>query len=877
MKIRTVGTGIAVVLLFFLASCAPRVALKGPRYTYKGMNSITRKAHKRVEKFVAFVQKTGTPFKLPPTVRIDSVVVNRPQKTLRVYMNRPFSYIPFREENVAQTYMFLKKFLGRSFRRYTVTIFTLNLPIEQLIPNFFRPDSTAYDFSRLPKIPFNRPPAVVRNVSRVWRAPAGLQNRNIGLWPSHGWYYSNGKNRWEWQRPRLFQTVEDLLPASFVFPYLIPMLEKAGATVFVPRERDIQTHEVVVDNDSSNWSASRGSYREAADSPAFGWQNGDSPGFGIGHPPYTANENPFQQGTFRRTKSDTAVTAQVEWVPDIPATGWYWVSIAYHHAPENVSDAHYTVFHAGGKTEFRVNQQIGGETWIYLGRFKFFKGVHPDQGKVVLTNLSAESGKTVTADAIRFGGGMGTIARGGRVSGRPRFEEGARYFMQYAGMPDSLVYNLNRNQNDYKDDYQGRAEFVNYLNGAPAGPNADREVPGLGIPMDLSLAFHTDAGFGHGDTTVGTLSIYSILDADSADVFPDGVSRVANRDFADILQTQIVQDLRRKWDPTWNRRSLYDAQYSEAFRPNVPGALLELLSHQNFWDAKFELEPRFRFDVARAIYKAMLKFLATQYRRKFVVQPLPVSHFAAHFSGKRQVSLTWQPELDPLEPTARPEAYVVYTRVDSGGFDNGQVTRRDSVAFGNLAPGKIYSYKVTAVNAGGESFPSQILSVCWQDTTAPPVLIVNGFDRVSGPAAVQTPNFSGFVDEIDMGVPDRVDINFTGTQYDFSPRSLYRNNDGPGFGASHADWETRVVPGNSFDFVYRHGVSVRAAGFSFVSAGKKAVEDGRVNLEAYDVVDLILGEEKSTPRPRAVTDSLLGARFDCFPSKFRAKIRAFTE
>ncbi len=61
-------------------------------------------------------------------------------------------------------------------------------------------------------------------------------------------------------------------------------------------------------------------------------------------------------------------------------------------------------------------------------------------------------------------------------------------------MPDTLVYNLNDNKNDYNDDYQSRAEYGNYLNGAPDGPNKDRDKKGLGIPMDLSLAFHTNAG-----------------------------------------------------------------------------------------------------------------------------------------------------------------------------------------------------------------------------------------------------------------------------------------------------------------------------------------------------------------------------------------------
>ena len=66
---------------------------------------------------------------------------------------------------------------------------------------------------------------------------------------SHGKYYKNDKGCWEWQRPRLFCTTEDLFTQSFVIPYIIPMLENAGAIVYTPRERDWQRNEVIVDND----------------------------------------------------------------------------------------------------------------------------------------------------------------------------------------------------------------------------------------------------------------------------------------------------------------------------------------------------------------------------------------------------------------------------------------------------------------------------------------------------------------------------------------------------------------------------------------------------------------------------------------------------
>ncbi|RQW04662.1 xanthan lyase, partial [candidate division KSB1 bacterium] len=662
---------------------------------------------------------------IPINSKVDSARIDLENNSLNIYLSKRFSHQPFRPKKIDPIYDMFKKYMGRKLRKFDLTLFTLNEPIQNLIPNYYRIDTTDYDWKRMPK-PVEKvvPPIIQRLDKNTWQPSNGLFNRNIALWHSHGFYYSHEKDRWEWMRPRLFNTVEDLLPMSFVIPYLVPMLENAGANVFLPRERDLQTKMMIIDNDPPLFD---GEYREIGIKK---WQTGKDAGFAIGKPPYPANFNPFLQGSYRSCLSDTTNSAQVEWIPNIAEAGIYGVYISYHHSIENVPDAHYMVYHSGGETEFLVNQRIGGSTWLYLGQFKFEKGFNPESGKVVLMNQSDYAGKIVTADAVRFGGGMGDIVRGGTVSGYPRFAEGARYYLQFAGMPDTLVYHLNKDTTDYNDDYQSRGEYVNYLKGRPFGPNKNRDVAGLGIPIDLSLAFHTDAGIAM-DSTIGTLMIYSIMDAETLDVFPDGMSRLANRDLGDIMQTQIVDDIRLKYRTDWTRRALRDADYSEAWRPNVPACLLELLSHQNFTDMKYALSPHFRFDISRSIYKGMLKFLATQHQLKYVVQPLPISHFQAFFSDSAEVSLRWQPVLDPLEPTAVPEKYIVYTRIEDRGFDNGTLVDGTQWKLTGLASNVIYSFKITAVNRGGESFPSEILSICWIDTSLSPVMIINGFDRIA--------------------------------------------------------------------------------------------------------------------------------------------------
>src|SRR5262249_29713924 len=134
-------------------------------------------------------------------------------------------------------------------------------------------------------------------------------------------------------------------------------------------------------------------------------------------------------------------TASATWTPNLPEAGFYNVYVSYTRSGTNrASDAHYIVRHTGGVTEFRVNQERHGWTWVLLGRFHFEAGSHPAGGSVELADDSAELGQTVSADAVRFGGGMGDIVgeNHGTLSGRPRWEEGARSYTQYQGAPSSV-------------------------------------------------------------------------------------------------------------------------------------------------------------------------------------------------------------------------------------------------------------------------------------------------------------------------------------------------------------------------------------------------------------------------------------------------------
>ena len=764
-------------------------------------------------------------------IRLDSLNINREKETIQLRFNKTFSYLPIRESFINQSVNIIKSKLRHRFRDFDIQLMIGNNDLKTYIPNIYRIE-TPVDSLRF-SLEEDEKPAFVKHLDQQL-FKSGLSGCNIALWGSHGKYYEMTKDRWEWQRSRFFGTVEDLLPTSFILNFLTPMLENSGAYVMMPRERDIQNNEVIVDNDYSTGDSQF---------KIFGFEKTSTAGF-IWRDTLYANENPFDLGRSLILKNIEKKN-QVQYIPDIPESGSYAVYVSYRSLPDMTDDAEYQVFYKGGTTNFRVNQTIGGGTWVYLGTFYFEKGLNPESGKVVLSN--GNSSADLSADAVKFGGGMGNVARRSssqqhwKTSGVPRYMEGARYNLQYSGLPFEDVYSLQKNSNDYKDDYLSRGEWINYLMGESRGTNEN--LKGLNIPVDLALAFHTDAGITKNDSVIGTLAIFSTERDDGR--FPSGQSKMVNRDFADIVQTQLVSDLSIMVKPDWIRRGLWDKQYSEAWRPKVPVILLELLSHQNLADMKRALDPRFQFIVSRAVYKAIVKFQAYQEHRDYVIQPLPVTHFSITSSGGKRIRLQWQPQIDSLENTAVAKSYMVYIREENGGFDNGRVVKETPFELELDKFNQLYSFKVTALNDGGESMPSEILSAGFVKNEAKPVLIVNGFDRICGPAVFDTPDLAGVAWWDDDGVAYHNNMNITGNQYDFNRQSKWLDDDSPGWGASYADQEGEIQTGNTFDNVIIHGSSVLASGHSFISMSDEAFEDLE-DVNTYSVIDFIAGEEKTT-------------------------------
>lgn len=774
------------------------------------------------------------------TIKINSILIQKKKVTL--FANEALEDIPFREYNVSELYASIAPLFPNASK---IVILTRDTDIESLIPEYDRKGRP--NKKRLYSIKESKYP-LTRSLSTPHEIKNGLQNRHIALWQSHGLYYAQTAHRWEWQRARMFGTVEDLFTQSFVLPYLTPMLENAGATILIPRERDTQIHEIIIDNDRSTPGSE---YKELDGEKA--WSDGEKAGFGHIQATYTNGENPFTQGTYRQTVTQRkGKESLIEWIPEIPESGNYAVYASYQSFPNSTEQALYTIHHAGGETTIAVNQTMGGGTWIYLGNFKFTAHEQAHE-RIVLTNQSNKSGKIITADAIKIGGGMGNIARSplespypieAETSGYPRFTEAARYWLQWAGIPDS-IYSKSAFRNDYQDDIYARPQWVNYLKEQTH------------IPIDMAFAFHSDAGTTPDDSIIGTLGIYMSKSNDG--IYTNRKSREIARDLTDMIQTQILSDVRKVYNPQWSRRGMWNQSYIEARIPDVPTMLLELLSHQNFADMRYGLDPRFRFLICRAIYKGMLRYICFQNKQEPIVQPLPPDRLYTELVETNKVRIGWKAVQDTLEESASPTAYILYSRKDSGGFDNGTLVKGEEIIL-PIETGIIHSYKVAAVNKGGISFPSEIVSVYRspkgeKDKT---VLIVNGFDRISGPASFESTadSLAGFLYAVDRGVPYLNDIAFIGDQFEFRRSATWNSNDNNGHGDSYNNYAGQVIAGNTFDYPFIHGQAMAETGYSFVSCSHKSLAEGVVKPDTYPIIDLILGKQRQPVITPVLQDTL---------------------
>lgn len=568
--------------------------------------------------------------------------------------------------------------------------------------------------------------------------PGALDGKQIFLSQAHGFIDYDDSRAWSTQRGITHGIVEDFVNAEAVNQMLLEYLERSGAQVFTLRETDRNEQMVVIDDGDGAAFPGNGTYVESGDPGAFS-PSGQN-GFLNFQAPYGAAENPFDNGgTTRLITTSTAETARATWTPVVPAAGDYDVYVSYSRdGTARASDAHYIVYHVGGESHFRVNQERHGWVWVRLGRFRFDAGFDPARGSVALANDASEPGETVAADAVRFGGGLGDILghNHGTLSGRPRWEEGARTFTQYQGAPASVWSG---------GDVSARSRFAAWENFA-------------GVEDSVYLSWHSNAFDG---SARGTSSyVYSANPPDGT--YDPNQSVPGSAALMNRIHDEIVADARALWDPAWQNRGYRSAYFGEinpSHNPEMPSALLEVCFHDNAADAVALEHPRFRRLLARAIHQGIVRYFAERDGVPARLLPEPPRSVQVRATGATAAVVSWQPPLAGGAYGDPATGYRVYRSADGRGFDDG--TPADGTAFdlADLVPGETVHLRVTATNAGGESTPSEVVSVRTAAPDRPRLLLVHGFDRLDSGMLVRVvdPDLGGVVKRMFLDRMNRFD------------------------------------------------------------------------------------------------------------------------
>ena len=242
--------------------------------------------------------------------------------------------------------------------------------------------------------------------------------------------------------------------------------------------------------------------------------------------------------------------------------------------------------------------------------------------------------------------------------------------------------------------------------------------------------------------------------------------------------------------------------------------------------------------------ESVLVPIGDQHGRPFIVAPLTPDNFRIEFKDKDEVRISWNAVDDPQEPTAKPTGYILYTAIGEADFDNGTYIRSKSEFNMRLEPDLLYHFKVAAVNRGGQSFPTEVLSAYYTPKAKKTILVVNGFHRLSSPAIRNTLFEQGFDLDDDPGITYGPTYGWSGRQVNFDRTQMGIENGGLGF--SGDELVGKLIAGNDFNYVKTHAEAIAATKeYNIVSCSSKALETTKLTPGGYAAMDLILGLERN--------------------------------
>jgi hypothetical protein len=146
-----------------------------------------------------------------------------------------------------------------------------------------------------------------------------------------------------------------------------------------------------------------------------------------------------------------------------------------------------------------------------------------------------------------------------------------------------------------------------------------------------------------------------------------------------------------------------------------------------------------------------------------------------------------------------------------------------------------YAFKITAVNEGGESFASEILTAYRAPQKhAPRVLMVNGFTKVSGPETIQVSDSLGFALTEDYGLPYMNSTAFCGEQLCFDTLMAGREGQGA-LGYSTHELEGQMIAGNTLLLAYNAHFDLSFLFYLLLRDGDPTILKGKDKLDLLTV------------------------------------------
>lgn len=620
-----------------------------------------------------------------------------------------------------------------------------------------------------------------------------LSGRIVFTCAGHGWAWDG--DHWTTGRGVGNEMNEDygnLDQMNFFIPYAF----NAGAAVVAFRPIGNQPNEVVLDNDSPGVKF-LGQWFNSRSAIYFG----------------RAGAVPYRFALLAKTETATAA-----YTPRIPAAGFYPVYTWVRHGPDRTSQL-YRILHTGGQTLVRVPHQMVGSGWVYLGTYYFEAGADRKRGSVIVSNLqpSPGFGAVTVADAIRFGNGMGDVVPvpGGSVSTYPREEEASWYWVQKSlGQGQTNVLSA-RSSNQDTSNVSAPPRMARAMNRASEGNLFKR----------VYLGFHSNAGGGR-----GALGLWNnpALFPGTETPHQQRLAELAGAEVTTTLCGMTVPPLELPW---FKRSTVSYARNDYAFgeinnrtiRDAFDATILEVAFHDSRDDAKLLRDPAVRDIVARCGYRALVRYMNEFDGVPLQFLPEPPRNLRAAGTPEG-VSVAWD---EPAEAGASPvESYWVSRSENGYGFGNPVRVpgNQTAVTLTHLPRGKDVYFRVTAVNAGGESLPSAVAGCRPARTaTAPRVLVVNAFTE-----------FSRF---------NNPRQTLRGTNY-IMPSAVGKMD--------------RVIPrlNNAFDYVVQHGKALAANGAAFDSCQREAVASGAILLDKYQAVIWAAGRQRTETATSAEQQAL---------------------